>query len=164
LVGELTAKETLCYLLIRNKIESCNISIPISEENNESVDLYIYNKSSPKIKVHIINGSPFIKLNLNLEAKILSFDSDYNSSLEEKLSEISLSANKYIESTIAEYLYRTSVNLNADINGFGQYALPLFLTREEFDNYKWLENYKDSTFDVTVSTNVTSAFLLGGNS
>ena len=161
-IGELTAKETLCHLLICNNVDSCNISIPHPDDTDQNIDLYLYNNPEPKIKIDIINGTPFLKIQLNLEARILSINTDSKYDTEQKLTEISDSANQYIEKIVTDYLYKTSTKLKADIDGFGRYALSLFLTENEFNNYQWLENYKDSTFKVSVDTHVKSSFLLGG--
>ena len=162
LVGELTARETLCHLLIQNNVESCNITIPHANNNNENIDLYLYNTSDPKIKIDIINGNPFIRIKLKLEARILSVNQGDNHNTEEDLSQISNSANTHIKSIITEYLYKTSTNLTADMDSFGKHAVSLFLTNSEFENYNWLENYKNSTFHVEIDTHVKSALLLGG--
>lgn len=162
LVGELSAEETLCHLMIKNEFESCNISIPNPEEQDTSLDLYLYNKSKPKIKVKIINGTPLISINLKLEAKILSVDNNSNFITEKKLAEISDSANIYIQDMLYNYLYKASKELGSDIDGFGKYALPLFKTMKEFQEYNWLENYENSFFNVAVNTNIESAFLLSG--
>lgn len=162
LIGELNARETLCHLIIRDEFESCNISIPNLEDKNASIDLYIYNKSKPKINVKIVNGSPFISINVKLEAKILSVDDNSNYITEEKLSEISTSANQYIQKILYEYLYKTTTEFNSDIDGFGKYAFPIFTTTQEFEDYNWLHNYQNSYFEVNVETNVQSAFLLSG--
>lgn len=163
LVGELDAKETLCYLLIRNEVESCIITIPNPEDSNNSIDLYIYNKSKPKIKVKIINGSPLITVNLKLEAKILSIDANSNYMTKERIPEISNSANQYIEALMNNYLYKTAKQFKSDINGFGKYATNLFTTMKDFEEYNWLENYQNSFFDINVDTKIQSALLLSGN-
>lgn len=163
LVGELTARETLCHLLLRNKVDRCNITIPDPYDSNFNIDLYVYNRTSPKKKVSIVNGSPFIKVNLKLEARILSIDSDSKYDNEKKLQQISSAANHYIHKMITDYLYKTSSELKCDIDGFGRDVLALFLTEPEFEEYHWLKKYKDATFDVTIDTDVKSAFLLGGD-
>lgn len=162
LVGELSAEETLYHLLIKNELESCYISIPRSDTGKEPLDLYIYNKKNPKIKVEIVNGTPFIHLNLNLEARILSLDGTSSDISDEKLNEISDFSSQYIKNKIEQYLYRTSIELQSDIDGFGKYILSHFSTIQEFQDYNWQENYKNSFFDVTVNTQVQSAFLLSG--
>lgn len=162
LVGELTARETLCHLIIQNKFESCNITIPNPEDKSASIDLYVYNQSKPKITVKLVNGTPLISININLEAKILSVDDTSDYMTEEKLAEVSTSASQYIENMISKYLYKTSKELHADIDGFGKYALSIFTTTTEFDSYNWLDNYQNAFFDVNVKTKVQSAFLLSG--
>lgn len=162
LIGELSAKETLCYNLIQNDVDSFNISIPNPENEKESIDLYLYTKSKPKINVKLINGSPYISVKLKLEAKILSLDENSNYITELRLNDISNSANQYITNLISDYLYKTSKEYESDINQFGKYTLKLFSTTNDFENYNWLENYKNSFFDVNIDTNVQSALLLSG--
>lgn len=162
LVGELSAKETMCHLLIQGDVESCSISIPNPEDSKQSIDLYLYNNSKPDIKVQIVNGSPLIKIDMKLEAKIQAFDDTAEYMKEEQLEAISSSANQYIKKIISEYLYKTSKEFYSDIDGFGKYATRLFKTSQEFEEYNWLENYRNAFFDINITTNVQSAFLLSG--
>ncbi len=124
--------------------------------------MYLYTKSKPKINVKLINGSPYISVKLKLEAKILSLDESSNYITELRLNDISNSANQYITNLISDYLYKTSKEYESDINQFGKYTLKLFSTTNDFENYNWLENYKNSFFDVNIDTNVQSALLLSG--
>lgn len=124
--------------------------------------MYLYTKSKPKINVKLINGSPYISVKLKLEAKILSLDENSNYITELRLNDISNSANQYITNLISDYLYKTSKEYESDINQFGKYTLKLFSTTNDFENYNWLENYKNSFFDVNIDTNVQSALLLSG--
>lgn len=162
-VGELTAQETLYHLLIRNEIDSCNVTIPNSLDSAAGVDLFLYNRKSPKIDVKIVNGSPFIHLTLNLEGRILSVDNNSEYDSEEKLSELSNAANKHLTAVVTNYLYKTSRELYTDIDGLGKHALSSFLTEPDFEDYDWLGKYRNATFDVTVHTKISSAFLLGGD-
>ena len=73
---------------------------------------------------------------------------------------ISNSCNKYLESQITKYLYKTSTTFKSDINGFGKYAIPSFTTTTEFNNYNWAKNYSNSTFNVDINTVIDSGFLL----
>lgn len=163
LVGELTAIETMYHLLIRNDIESCLMTIPNPNDSNDNIDLFLSNRSRPKIRVNIVNGLPLIKIDLKFEARILSVNSNSDYDSEAILQEISTATSQYMERTITEYLYKTSTKLQSDIDGFGRYALSLFSTTSDFNDYQWLSKYKDATFDVTIDTKVGSAFLLGGD-
>ena len=75
------------------------------------------------------------------------------------LNSISNSCNSYLEKQFSNYLYKTSTVFESDINGIGSYALSKFTTTE-FDNYNWLNNYKNSTFEVKINTVMDSGFLL----
>ena len=59
-----------------------------------------------------------------------------------------------------EYLYKTSKEFKSDINGFGNFAAKNFLTISEFENYDWLNKYKDSFFNVEINTSVKSGMLI----
>lgn len=162
LVGELSAGETMCHLIIQNDLESCVLTIPNPEDEKDYIDLYLYNRSKPKIKVKLVNGSPFITIDLKLTAKILSSDENSQYLQEEQLSAVSTSSNEYLKNIIYNYLYRTTLELGSDIDGFGRYALALFNTTQEFKDYNWLDNYCNSFFDVNVDIDVQSALLLSG--
>ena len=160
LVGELTAIENLCFLCTRNDIDGFLISVPDPNNDTKYIDIYLTPAKNCKKSVDIINGSPYIKVNYQFTGRIYSMteSSDYLSS--ENLNDISESCNKYLKSTFTNYFYKTSKDLNSDINGFGEYSLNNFFTLGESNTYNWQENYKNSFFDVTVNTNVKSGFLL----
>lgn len=162
LVGELSSEETLYHLLICNEIENCYLAVPSYQINDKPIDLYLYNKKAPKINVEFINGTPFISLDINLYAKILSMDNYSSDMSDDKIRQYTNSANQYIKKNIEEYLYRTTTEFHSDIDGFGRYALSHFATTQDFKNYNWLDNYKNAFFNVSVNTDIESAFLLSG--
>ena len=55
---------------------------------------------------------------------------------------------------------KTSKNLTTDIDGLGKYSLQNFFTSKQFEQYSWLENYKNAFFDVEIDTSVKSGMLL----
>ena len=73
---------------------------------------------------------------------------------------ISHSCNRYLESILSDYLYKTAKEFKSDINDFGVYALGNFFTTEQVSNYNWLDNYKNSFFDVSVDTSIKSGMLM----
>ncbi len=76
------------------------------------------------------------------------------------LDDISKTCNKYLESVLSDYLYKTAKDFKSDINGFGKYALNNFFTTQDFDSYNWLDNYKNAFFKVEVDTSVKSSMLI----
>ena len=156
----------MCLNLLDDNLNSFILSIPepINSNNenisNKKIDLLIMPKSKKKIKAEIINGSPYIKIDIKLSAKIYSLSKNSNYEDTTVLSSISNSCNKYLESLISDYLYKTSKVFKSDINGLGRYLLSSFTTNKEFNDFGWLNNYINTTFDVNIDTNVDSGFLL----
>ena len=160
LVGELSAIETLCMLIIKNEASGFLVSVPNPNKTDSYVDLYLSILRSPEIDVKIINGTPYIKLHCQLSGRIYSMEEDSEYLSSEVLNQISSSCNSYLESVMNDYLYKTSKALNSDINGFGNIAKRIFLTTDEFNSYNWEETYKNSFFNVTIDSKIRSSSLL----
>lgn len=156
LVGELTGLETLYLLLINEHIESCTLSVPNPYDNNSSVDLFVRKSKNPKINVDIINGSPFITVDLFIEAHGLTLDNNIDYTSVETIQLLEKSAENHLKSEVTNFLYKTSKDLNSDIFGFGKYALHKYLTWEDWIKSNWNENYKNSFFDVHTHVTVVS--------
>lgn len=161
LVGTLSANQTMAYQLVTNNFNYCTLNMPSPFNPDETLDLYLSSLKNPKIKVKIINGSPFVDVNLYTTARILSFNSNNISTLtEEKLYIVKNSAVQYLEEQVYDFFNKTSKELNSDIAGIGKYAAKNFKTIEEWDSYNWLENYKNCTFKVNVNVSIKSGHIL----
>lgn len=161
LVGELNAIETLSFLLLKNSVDSFEVSIPNpNTQEEENIDIYLYHDVDTKINLDITNGAPHAKIDINLTGKISSVSNNSAYDDNNQLSTISNSVNNYLESIISSYLYRTSREFNSDINNIGRHGRSQFLTLNDYENFDWLENYKNCTFEVNVDTNVKSGFLI----
>ena len=160
LVGELTAIETLCHLVISNKVDTFLIAVPDPNDNDSTIDMSVSPKKNSKISVDIVNGMPYIKVQVFLNAKILTINQNSNYTNSNNLDDLSNYANIYLKNQITDYLYKTSKELESDIDAFGNYAIRHFTTYTEWIDYGWLDNYKNSFFDINVDTNVQSSLLL----
>lgn len=160
LSGELNAIETICFLNIRKQVDTFLVSVPNPQDADSKIDIYLTPHSTHKIDVSLVNGAPYIKINFEFSGKIYSMSKDSQYLNNDVLDSISNSCNSYLESEFSNYLYKTSTSFESDINGFGVYALSKFNTVTDFNNYDWLNNYKNSTFDVDISTVIGSGFLL----
>lgn len=160
LVGELNSIETLCHLIITNDLKDCVISIKNPFDENGTMDLSVTINKSTKTDVDLINGSPYVHAKINLKAYILSMsdNSDYTS--EENFKIIEEYVNSYLESEISAYFYKTAKEYKSDIAGLGKKVVGKFLTWKEWKNYNWLSNYQNSFFNIDVTTNVKSGYLL----
>lgn len=159
LVGELNAIETISHLIVTNRLETCNITIQNPYDESSTIDLSVSLNKDTKNSVKIINGSPYITSNVDLEIRILSLNSNSKYLDETYISQIETYCNSYLESQISNYLYKTSKEFNSDIAGMGRYAMKYFLTYDNWTNYNWLENYKNAFFDVNVKSNAISSYL-----
>ena len=162
-IGKLSAIETMCHLIITNDLKSCNISIPYPNNEMRTIDFYLTLYAKPKIKVFIINGSPYLTIQVKTNARIASIDKISNNMTQEQISSLEISVSSYLEKQITNYLYKTAKQLHSDIAGIGKYALKQFQTNTDFMNYRWLQRYQDSFFQVTVNTKIKSSFLLSGD-
>ena len=160
LVGELDALETIAFLNIRNDLDRFLISVPDPLNNNHYLDIYLTPVHSTSVNIDTTNQSPYIKIKLEFSGRIYSMTENSKYLSSEVLDSISNSCNSYLESVFADYLYKTSKDLKSDINGFGKYTLKNFITTEQYEDYNWPENYKNSFFDVEVNTSVKSGMLI----
>ncbi len=160
LVGELNALDTISFLNIRNELDRFLISVPSPDKKNDYLDIYLSPSRASKIKIDTSTSTPFIKLKLKFSGRIYSMSETTKQLSSASLDAISDSCNKYLENIFSEYLYTTSKSLESDINNLGIYALKNFFTTTEYENYNWLENYKNAFFDVKVETSIKSGMLL----
>lgn len=160
LVGELSASESISFLTVKNKIDRFLISIPDPENSNNKLDIYLTPKGSTTIDIDTSTSSPYIKVKAEFTGQIYSMSDNSKYLNTDILNTISESCNQYLESVFSAYLYKTSKEFKSDINGLGKYALNNFFTTQEFEDYNWLENYKNAFFKVEVNTSVKSGMLI----
>lgn len=166
LVGSLTAEETLAHLLLTNQLKSCNISVPDPDDESKKIDLFLTSNHTAKIQVSIVNGNPFAKSHLTVNAKISSVDAlskdTTPESSEQRLKKIEESAENYLKTLISNYCYKTAKEFRSDIAGFGKYAIGSFKTSDAFAEYDWLNHYQDTFFETDAKVTIKSGFLLTG--
>ena len=158
--GELTAAETISHLIVTNRLEECIISIPNPFDEDNTIDLYVQLGKSTKNDVKIVNGSPYISCNVNLDARVLSADRGSNYLEDSNIELIESYANSYMKSELENYFYKTSKSFNSDIALLGKHAVKYFNTWDEWTSYDWLDNYANAFFNVDVKVNVISSYLI----
>ena len=160
LIGELCALESTCFLAIRNRVNRFLISIPDPDDVNSYIDIYLYPKGSTSVDIDTSTSSPYIKVKCEFNGKIYSMSNDSQYLDPSLLDDLSKTCNKYLESVFSDYLYKTSKEFKSDINGFGKYALGNFFTTQDYNNYKWNNNYRNAFFKVEINTSVQSSMLI----
>ena len=160
LVGELNGLESICHLIISNKLKNAQIRIPSPIENLDYIDLYIEMENQTKSSVYLTNSTPYIKSRIYISAKMQSMNREIDLKDENVTSQIEKAAKSFLEEKISNYLYKTSKELHSDIDQFGLYALKYFTIQDEWKAYNWLHHYKDAFFDIDVNVNLRSSYLL----
>ena len=160
LVGELNGIQTICHQIISNTLNSCIINIPNPFEENQTISLKVRPIKNTKNKVKLVNGSAYITSNINLEARILTMNENSKYLNTNEIQTLEKSINSYLTTQLYDYLYKISKDFNSDIDGFGKYVVQNFQTYEDWKNFNWLENFKNSFFEVSVNTTVKSGYIL----
>ncbi len=160
LVGELSALETICFLIIKNKVDRFLISVPDPTDSNNYLDIFLSPNRSTSIDVETSSASPYIKIKTGFTGRIYSMSSNSKYLSPNTLNLISQTCNKYLEAQLSQYLYKTAKELESDITGFGRQAATNFFTTQDFDAYGWPTSYQNSFFDVNVDTSIKSGMLI----
>ena len=160
LCGELTATEAISHLLIKNKVDSCIISIDSPFNNSNKVELQLYPTKKSKISVDINDNIPHISIELKIDADILTLDENIDYEQENVLETFSNATKQYLEKEIYDYLNKVSKEYSTDIDNFGNKALAYFATSSEWKDFDWSEKFKNAEFDVNVDVTVISSLLI----
>lgn len=159
LVGELSSLETLAFLATINEVSGFLISIPDPNDTSSLIDVYLTPLTNSNINSSIVNGTPYVEISYAFSGNIYSASSTSNYLDNSVLEEISVSCNNYLENLFTNYLYKTSKELDSDINNIGQTFRYNFLTLTDFNDFDWTTKYSDTFFSVDVSTEVRSRIL-----
>ena len=160
LVGKLDISDTICHLILSNKLSNTKLYIPNIFDENKNMDIYIDNVKKIKKKVKIINGSPYADVYVVLEGELLSSKENINILNSVNIDKIEKYLNQYLEKSFLTYLYKTSKDYKCDIDNFGKYAVKNFITLKNWDNYNWLKQYPNCFFNVKVDFNLRSGQLI----
>lgn len=158
LVGELNGLESICHMIVSGELKYCNVQISDPQGHEEDIDLNIKLSGKQKCSVKFVNGFPYVDINVKLNVRVLTIDQDCDYSDKKVVQDLENEVNEYFEKIILDYLYKTSKEFNSDIDGFGKYAVKYFSTTEEWNNYKWLDNYKNCFFNIEVNSKIKSGY------
>ena len=159
-IGKLGISDTICHMLVSKKLVNTRLYIPNVFDDDKSMDFYIDKVKKSTIKVDIVNGTPLIKLDLDIEGELLSMQSNVDILDKATVKNIENYINRYMKYSLLNYLYKTCKEYKTDIDGFGKYAVKYFSNWQDWENYNWLEQYSSSFFDVNVNFNLRSSQLI----
>ncbi len=160
MVGELDGEETLFYLMLTGKYEHSYVSFPDPIKKGDFILLDVKQSRIPIRKVKLEGEKPDIYTKIILEANILSIQSGINYESEENVQILQNSAEKFISEGMKRFLDRTTLEFNSDICGFGNALRWKFLTWGKWEDFRWLEKYKDSAFNIDVDLKIRRPGLM----
>jgi len=102
MVGELDGEETQLQLMLEGNFGYSYVTIPDPEAEDYVVLLNIKQNRKPKRKVEIVDEKTHIKVNIYLEADILSIQSGVNYESLEKVKILEDAAEKFFEKGFSE--------------------------------------------------------------
>ncbi len=159
MIGTISPSETIAHLMVTNELDSCMISVENPLHDGDIVDINLEKTTPPIIDVHLINNTPFITIKISVQGSINSSGEEFDYTAPKNIQKIEFAANTFIENLIKEYLYSISKKYNADVTGFGGLLSAKFMTVNEFHKAHWNEIFRDSFFEVSVDTKITSSHL-----
>ncbi len=158
MVGTLNGYETACYQLVTGTYNHSFWSFPDIYDESKVVVMEIVQQKKPSIKTKIKDGKVMVDIVINLEGDFSSIQSavgyeDYPLPMENRTSET-------IRNKVAEMLQKTIDEYDADICGIGRYVKGEFLTLDEWKNFNWSEQYKNTAFNIDVKFKVRRTGLI----
>ncbi len=159
MVGHIDAMNSISHLIVTNELNTCILTIDNPFDAQEKLDLEVSLYKNTKNQVQIINGTPYITIDVYPEGTIRSSGSTFNYIDYSNIEIVENALNNYLEKTLKEYLYSITKTYNSDIAGFEGICKSKYLTEKEFEHLHWEEVFQDSFFDVSVETKINSSNL-----
>ncbi len=160
MIGEMDGEEATMYLMNTGKYKHSYITLDDPLSPGDFVVMDVRQNRKPVRVVNIEGDAPKISTKINLEANILSIQSGINYEDPEKLTLLEEETEKYFEKMMLDFLNKTASVYKSDICSYGREVKKKFLTFKEWSDYKWLDKYEDSNFEVDVSLKVRRTGLL----
>ena len=159
LVGELNSIETLCHMIVSNKLKKATITFSNPNNTEKKISVYICLEKPTKRIVRILNDYPYIEINVNISGYALNIDDSLDLTNNEDVKKLNDTTSAYLNYCISSYLYKTSKNFHSDIDNFSTDLICRYLTSDDWAKSDWKSNYKNSFFKVNVNCNIISSNL-----
>jgi len=160
MVGEVDGESATYHLMLTGSYRTSNITFLDPLKNKYLIIVSMKQSRKPQCKVDIADGNPKINVNILLEADYLSIQSGLNYNSDKLRIQFEQYAESELKKGITAYLNMTAGQFKSDVCGFGRFVKGKFLTWDEWKNYKWLEKYKNSSFDVNVDVKMRRPGLM----
>ncbi len=159
MVTHVDSLSTLAHSICTNKLESATITLdnPFDEGRYVDLDIELYKKT--EVAINMINGTPYIQLDVYPKGAIRSSGSVFNYINNDNITKLEEATNSYLKNIVTDYLYNITKDYNTDVIGFKGIAQAKYLTEDEFDKIHWNDVFQDSFFNVNVKSEINSSNL-----
>jgi spore germination protein KC len=161
LVGFLDGEETRYYQMVSGHFKKGIFTFPDPVMPKSSIVVVEIKKGrSPDIKIKATPEKTTAQINIVLEGEILSIQSGKNyerGELEQKLQNY---IRDYITMKVTSLIKKTQKEYKSDIFGIGTSSRSLFLTWDDWVNYKWVNVYPNVEVNVNTFFNIRRTGLM----
>ena len=159
MVGTLSPIYSICHSIVTNTLNTTILSIDNPFNNIEKIDLDINLYKNTNTKIDLINGTPYISINIYPEGIIKSSGENFDYSNQKNIKAVENEVNSYLEKCTKEYLYKITKEYKSDIVGFKGICKSKYLTEEDFNKIHFDEIFPDSFYNVSINTKISSSHL-----
>lgn len=159
MVGHIDSISSIAHLIVKKDLDECVITINSPFEGNEKIDLELTLYKDTDLNIDVINGTPYIAIDVYPEAFISSSGRNFDFTNSDNIKLVENETNAYLTEIIKNYLYDITKKYNSDIIGFGCLYKSKFLTEEDFNKIEWKKIFQDSFFEVNVNSKINSSNL-----
>jgi len=149
MVGELNGDETRLLLMVRGQFRRGFFTIQDPKIPELIVPIDVRPSRKPLIKVRFEGDKPVIDLKIQLEGDLLAVQSRINYESKELKPVLEKAFEQYIKDGLDKLIEKCK-RLNSDVFLFGSIAARQFATIEEWEQYNWIEQFKNAEVNTEV--------------
>ncbi len=161
LIDFLNLTETRSLLMLQGNFKKTFYFLLDPKFEGKQISFDIKQGSPPAVKVSIKGDQISIKEELFLEGDLIGFQSqaEYASS-PQALERLNQETSKELEQRLMEVI-KKGQKLGLDIVGYGTYAKRNFLTNAEWENFDWIDKFKDAEINLKVNFSIRRTGMQG---
>lgn len=156
--GTLNGKESACLQMITGEFDYTYWTLPDPYEEDDIIVLNVFKRKKPVVKIDMTDGKVNAYVGIDLEGDFVAIQSMYQYENQPEIIEQEMK--EILEKDICKLLEKTRDVFDSDICGLGNFVKKKFLTWEEWKEYNWPEQYKNTAFDINVSFKIRRTGLI----
>lgn len=154
MIGTLNGDETEIGKMLGGTFKRSILSVPDPLHPDKYIVVEIKQRQPPKVAVRIgEDGMPDINVEVYLEGDVQSIQSGEEYETPDRIPMVEWAVKKTLQKNMKETVDK-SLEWGVDFLSFGQHAKKLFLTWQEWENYRWNEKYSQARVTANIDYRV----------